>query len=181
VIIEFPRKAKEKMLYGDTIKIFAKGQGLELEEYPEIKCYNLDPELLNKMKIKKSGKTKLRVPVTTIAPAECMGSGLGIAHVGTGDYDIMTSDPDSVKKYNLDQMKFGDIVALMDHDNRYGRAFRKGAITIGIVVHSDCLRAGHGPGITTLLTCATPLIEPVLDPKANIVNYIKPRGKARQT
>ena len=180
VIIEFPRKAKEKMMYGDTIKIFAKGQGLLLEDYPEIKCFNLDPELLNKMKIKKSGKTKLKVPVTTIAPAECMGSGLGVAHAAKGDYDIMTSDPASVKKYKLDKMRFGDIVALMDHDNRYGRAFRKGAMTIGIVVHSDCLRAGHGPGIATLLTCAEPLIEPVIDAKANIVNYMKSGGRAQK-
>jgi len=42
-------------------------------------------------------------------------------------------------------------------------------VTIGIVVHSDCLLAGHGPGVTTLMTCATPLIEPVIDAKANIV------------
>ncbi len=65
-------------------------------------------------------------------------------------------------------MRFGDFVALMDHDNSYGRAFVQGAVSIGVLVHSNCLLAGHGPGISTLMTCPKSLIEPVLDPDANI-------------
>ena len=61
----------------------------------------------------------------------------------------------------------------MDHDNRYGRAYRKGAVTIGIIVHSDCLIAGHGPGVTTLMTCETSQIEPVLDKSAIIAELLK--------
>jgi len=118
------------------------------------------------------------LPVTTIVPAQCMGSGLGRAHVAAGDYDVMTSDPETVKEYKLDNLKFGDFVALLDHDNSYGRAFVKGAVSMGIVVHSDCLLAGHGPGISTLMTCSTSLIEPVLDANANIANLLK-IGKKR--
>jgi hypothetical protein len=173
VIVDFPREVKEKLTYDDTIIIFAKGQGLKLLNYPDIMLYNLSPELLKKMKIKKSGKTKLEVPVTTMVPAACMGSGLGAPHVAKGDYDIMTSDPETVKEYQLDKIRFGDFVALMDHDNRYGRTYRKGAVTIGIVVHSDCLLAGHGPGVTTLMTCATSLIKPVIDPQANMADLLK--------
>jgi len=101
-----------------------------------------------------------------------MGSGVGAPHVAKGDYDIMTSDPETVAEYRLDQIRFGDFVALMDHDNRYGRAYRRGAITIGVVVHSDCLTAGHGPGVTTLMTCKTSLIKPVIDPQANIADLL---------
>jgi len=172
VIVDFPREVKEKMTYDDKIMIRAKGQGLKLLDYPDIALFNLDPALLAKMKIVELGGGKLRVPVTTIVPAACMGSGVGAAHVAKGDYDIMTSDPETVKEYKLDQIRFGDFVALMDHDNRYGRAYRKGAISIGTVVHSDCLRAGHGPGVTTVMTCATPLIEPVLDPQASIADLL---------
>jgi len=64
-------------------------------------------------------------------------------------------------------------VALLDHDNSYGRAFVKGAVSIGIVVHSNCLLAGHGPGISTLMTCPRALIEPVMDPDANLANLLK--------
>lgn len=170
VIIDFPREAKEKLTYDDKIIIHARGQGLKLLDYPDIALFNLDPDLLKKMKIVKSGKKVLEVPVTTLVPAACMGSGVGSAHVASGDYDIMTSDPETVKEYKLDQIRFGDFVALLDHDNRFGRAFRKGAISIGVVVHSNCLLAGHGPGVTTLMTCGTRLIQPVIDPKANIAD-----------
>jgi hypothetical protein len=73
-------------------------------------------------------------------------------------------------KYKLDKIRFGDFVALMDHDNRYGRAYRQGAVTIGVVVHSDCRVAGHGPGVTTVMTCQKSIIKPVINPRANIAD-----------
>ena len=173
LIVDFPRKVKEKLTYDDKIIVHAKGQGLQLSDYPEIKLMNLDPSLLKKMKIKKVDKHTIKVPVTTVVPPACMGSGLGTIHSSKGDYDIMTSDPESVTKYRLDKIKFGDFVALMDHDNRYGRAYRQGAISIGIVIHSDCRRAGHGPGVTTLMTCESSRIKPVIDSKANIADLLK--------
>ena len=172
VIVNFDRDVKEKMLYSDTIIIRGKGQGLKLIDYPDIALFNLDPTLLHVMKIRELEGGVLEVPVTTIVPAVCMGSGIGSAHVAKGDYDIMTSDADTVQEYGIDKIRLGDFVALLDHDNRYGRAYRKGAITIGIVIHSDCLEAGHGPGVTTLMTCASPLIRPIIDPAANIADLL---------
>ena len=170
VIIDFPRDVKEKLTYEDKILITSRGQGLKLLDYPEIVTFNLDPELLAKMSIKELGGKKLQVPVTTIVPAACLGSGIGSAQVASGDYDIVTGDPESNKKYGFEKIRFGDIVALLDHDNRFGRDYHQGAISIGVVVHSDCKLAGHGPGVTTLLTCGTSLIEPVIDPKANLAD-----------
>ena len=172
VIVDFPRAVKEKLTYDDKIIIRAQGQGLKLLDFPDIMLFNLDPALLERLRITQTAEGRLRVPVTTFVPAACMGSGIGSPHVAKGDYDIVTSDPDSVAEYHLDQLRFGDFVALMDHDNRYGRAYRKGAVTIGVVVHSDCLRAGHGPGVTTLMTCKTALIEPVLDPRASLADIL---------
>jgi hypothetical protein len=172
VIVDFPRDAKENLTYDDKIIVRGRGQGLALTDYPEIAVFNLDPELLAKMNIKETDSGKLRVPVTTIVPAACMGSGIGASNVAKGDYDITTGDPETIREYKLDQIRLGDFVALQDHDNRFGREFRKGAVSIGIVVHSDCKTSGHGPGVTTLLTCATPLIEPVVDPRANIADVL---------
>ena len=171
LIVEFDRAVKEKMTYDDKIQIRAKGQGLALLDHPEVKLFNLDPDLLHKMKIKIEGG-KLQVPVTTRVPAPCMGSGVGRAHVCAGDYDVMTSDPETVEKYGLDKMRFGDFVALMDHDNAYGRAYRQGAVSIGVVVHSDCRLAGHGPGISTIMTCTAGQIQPVVDPTANLADLL---------
>lgn len=174
VMIDFPKAILKQLTYDDKIMIITRGQGLRLIDYPDIKLYNLDPDLLKKVKIKqKKLKGLIEVPVTTIVPAQCMGSGLGAAHTAAGDYDIMTSDPDTVKEYKLDKLKFGDFVALLDHDNSYGRSFLKGAISIGVVVHSDCLLAGHGPGVSTLMTCSKSLIKPILDASANIADILK--------
>ena len=172
VIVDFPREVKEKLTYDDKILIMSKGQGLKLLDYPDIVLFNLDPELLKKMGVLEPGKKKLQVPVTTIVPAACMGSGIGSSNVATGDYDIVTGDPDSMKEYKLDQVRFGDFVAMMDHDNRFGRDYHKGAISIGVVVHSDCKLAGHGPGVTTIMTCGKSMIEPVIDPRANIADLL---------
>ncbi len=173
VMVDFSRAVMEQLTYDDKIIIRTIGQGLKLLDYPKITLFNMDPGLLQKMKIKKNQRGTLKVPVTTIVPAPCMGSGLGSAHVAAGDYDVMTSDPKTVKKYKLDRLKFGDFVALMDHDNSFGRAYVQGAVSIGIVVHSDCLLAGHGPGIATLMTCSTPEIEPEISATANIANLLK--------
>ena len=173
IIVDFDQETLENLSYEDKIKIRAKGQGLELLDYPDIKLFNLDPELLKKLDIKEIGNKKIEVAVTTMVPAACMGSGVGSVHVGAGDYDVMTSDPETVKKYDLDKMRFGDFVALIDHDNSYGRAYVKGAVSIGIVVHSDCKLAGHGPGISTIMTCPSPLIKPVINKKANIADILK--------
>ena len=180
IMVDFPRNVLKQLTYDDKIMIRTVGQGLKLIDYPDIKLYNLDPGLLEKMNIKSTENSKLKenikkiikVPVTTIVPAQCMGSGLGAAHTAAGDYDIMTSDPETVKEFKLDKLRFGDFVALLDHDNSYGRSYLKGAVSIGVVVHSDCLLAGHGPGVSTLMTCSKPVIEPVLDAKANIADLL---------
>jgi hypothetical protein len=172
LMIDFPVNTMAQMTYDDKIIVHTRGQGLTLTDYPEIKLFNLDPELFLKLNIQEN-EGKLIVPVTTVIPPVCMGSGVGSPHVASGDYDIMTSDPETVDTYGLDKIRFGDFVALLDHDNSYGRTYRKDAISIGIVVHSDCLRAGHGPGVTTLMTCAKAQIEPIIDPGANIANLLK--------
>ena len=93
--------------------------------------------------------------------------------MGTGDYDIMTTDREEIAELGLDKLRFGDFVAITDHDNTFGRSWRKGAVTAGIVIHSDCLLAGHGPGVTTLISCAKPLIVPKVDSNANLGKILK--------
>jgi len=172
VMIDFPQAAIEKLTHDDKILIRGFGQGLKLLDYPDIAVYNLDPRLLFKLGIKEHGK-KIRVSVTAMIPAELMGSGTGSMAMGAGDYDIMTTDRKYIKRHGFDKIRFGDFVALMDHDNLYGRSFREGAVTIGIVIHGDCRYAGHGPGVSTLLSASRPIIEPVINPNANIAKIMK--------
>jgi len=180
VLIDFDQETLEKLCIGDKILVKAYGQGLKLLDYPEIKVFNLDPSLLEKMNIKEMGDGTIGVPVTCEIPAKMMGSGLGSASVASGDYDITTADKKMVEKYKLDQIRFGDIVAISDADNSYGRSYREGAVSVGIVVHSDCVIAGHGPGVATLLTSTTSKIKFNIATDANIANYLNIGTKRKQ-
>lgn len=172
ILIDFPDKALDKLTYDDKILIKAVGQGLKIEGLPDVFVYNLDPRILKIWNLKIVGK-KLEVPVTLTVPSALMGSGLGHGDPGTGDYDITTQDPKAVKKYGLDKLKFGDFVAIMDADNTYGRHYYGGAITIGIVSHSDSFLSGHGPGISTIFSSREGSIIPKIDPKANLASLLK--------
>lgn len=174
VLIYFTKEDLEKMKLDDEILIKAYGQGLSLTNYPDIKIYNLDPRLLEKMNIRESNG-KVEVPVTATVPGHLMGSGIGASSTATGDYDITTGNYEEIKELGLDRLRLGDFVYLENCDNTFGREYRKGAGTIGIVVHSDCVKMGHGPGVTTLITSKVERIKPIIDPHANIVNYLNLR------
>lgn len=87
------------------------------------------------------------------------------------DYDITTADVDEIKRLGIDKLRFDDLVLLRDCDNSFGRGYLKVAVSIGVVVHSDCIIMGHGPGVTTILTCKESLLEGVLSEDANIINW----------
>ena len=115
---------------------------------------------------------RLRVSVTHRVPAKVMGSGLGRNHVYKGDYDIQLFDEQVVAEHNLETLRFGDIVAIIDADHTYGRIYRTGAVSIGVVVHSRSWTAGHGPGVTTLFSSKEGKIETVIDPNANLARLL---------
>lgn len=173
VMLAFNSETLEKLTSDDKFLIRAYGQGLELLDHPEIMALNIDPELLDKLNIKENEDGTISVPVTHVVPAELMGSGLGSSNMITGDYDIMTHDPDAVKKYNLKTLRFGDIVMIENHSNVNGPDYLQGACTVGVIVHGDSFTSGHGPGVTVLLTSRKPLIKPVLDEKANLADIME--------
>jgi len=183
VLMDFPDDALGKLTIGDKIQIRARGLGLKLLDMPQVALMNMDPVLLEKMRPEARGDV-LRVPVALCLPAAIMGSGLGRSHTFSGDYDIQLFDERVVEQYGLGAMRFGDIVAVQDADHTFGRTYRTGAVSIGVVVHSRCTTAGHGPGLTTLMSSREGKIEPVIDQSANIADCLRigrrrPRRRAR--
>ncbi|MBP8953917.1 MAG: DUF4438 domain-containing protein [Armatimonadetes bacterium] len=171
VFIDFPEAVLRKLRYGNKIQVWGRGMGLKLLDAPEVSVNNLDPRMLKKMKVKvKDGR--LQVKVAKSIPACIMGSGLGRDNVARGDYDVQLSDPAVVAEYGLADLRLGDIVAILDADNTYGRIYKTGAITVGIVVHGGCVTAGHGPGVTTLFTSTSGAIDVTTDAKANIATIL---------
>jgi len=175
VLIDFPQEVLEQLLIGDRILIKAFGLGLRLLDFPEIKVLNMDPGLLEAWNPKPNGD-KLEVPVTHIVPAAIMGSGLGSNQVNSGDYDIQLFDEAVVEQYGLGNLRLGDLVAIIDADHSFGRIYRQGAVSVGVVVHTNCVTAGHGPGVTTLMTSPGGKIIPQITQNANVASQLKLRA-----
>lgn len=171
VMTDFQPEAMEKLVIEDKVMIKAYGVGLKLLDIPEVKTYNLSPRFLEAID-PEIASGKLELPVTHVVPAAIMGSGLGRSHVSSGDYDITLFCEETVKEFGLEDLRLGDLVAIVDADHSYGRIYRKGAMSVSIVTHSDCITAGHGPGTTTLFTSKIGAIEPVIDADANIAKIL---------
>lgn len=171
VIVHFDGETRQLMNLEDKVLVEAYGQGLALEGRDDIFVQSLDPAVLERMGVEERGG-KLFVPVVAVVPPYLMGSGTGSGNCYSGDYDIMTADRAEIARLGLDKLRFGDFVLLEDCDNVYGRGFLRGSAAVGVVIHSDCVVTGHGPGVTTVLAARTRVIEPKIDPGANLKRYM---------
>lgn len=174
LLIDFPGDVNDLLCVGDSVQIIAHGRGLAFTDYPQIELKKCSPLLINNMPIEVVNTQKIRVPVVMELPPRIMGSGaeLNSEYV---DQDLMSGDRALMAELGIDQMRLGDLVVIPDADHRWGRGYRSGAVTIALCIHGDSVMTGHGPGILTLMTCAEPCIEWVIDPQANIANYLKIR------
>lgn len=173
----FTKEDLNKMDGNENFLIRTRGQGLKTPEAPGVTWMNIDPDLVEAMNLEADEQGKVAFPVVTVLPAFMMGSGLGSASMMTGDYDIMTQDPQANEKFGLNDLRFGDFVAVVDHDSTYGAHYKKGAITIGVVVHSDSFTSGHGPGLTVVATSNDGSLVPVVDKQANLTTYFERMGQ----
>jgi hypothetical protein len=146
VLVDFPQETMEQLVIGDKVQVRA-------------------------MAPHRDGD-RLRVRAARRLPAHIMGSGIGRSHTFAGDYDTQMFDETIVSEYGLDELRLGDIVAVENADHTFGRVYRTGAVSIGVVVHSCCKTAGHGPGVTTLMSSREGLIDVEPDDEANIANHL---------
>jgi hypothetical protein len=177
LLIDFPAEANELLCVGDTIQIRAVGRGIEYVDYPQIMLKKCSPALIEAIPAEAIDDRKIRIPVTMELPIRIMGSGAEL-NPDYVDQDLMSGDRALMAQLGIDKMRLGDLVVIRDADHRYGRGYRAGAVTIGLCIHGDSVMTGHGPGILTLMTCAEPCIETVIDPHANIAHYLKLRDPA---
>ncbi len=174
LLVDFSPEDGELLCIGDAIQIRAMGQGLQFLDYPDIMLKKCSPELIKAIPIEETGTGKIRVPVTMAMPIEIMGSGAEL-NPDFVDQDLMSGDRELMAELGIDQMRLGDLVVIPDADHRFGRGYCPGAVTIVLCIHGDSIMTGHGPGLLTLMTCKESLIEWVIDPAANIANYLNIR------
>ena len=176
LLVDFQPDVIRRLRIGDRIQVTAIGQGLKLRDYPSVRTMNLSPRLLARWGVR-GHDGHLHVPVSHIVPAGVMGSGLGRQEGVFGDTDIQLSDRALARRFRLHTLRFGDLVAICGLDARFGASRRGGAITVGVVVHSDSNVAGHGPGVTPLLISTAGRILPVYSGRANIATILDVRRR----
>jgi hypothetical protein len=172
----FPKDVVEKLALNDRVRIKAKGLGLKIEGFEDVKVNKLSPELFEKLGLTLEGG-EIVVPVVMEVPGAIMGSGLGYQPVESLDYDIQTTCPEVVEQYDLKKLRIGDVVAIRDHSDVYSPGRYVGAVTIGTVIHGFSDAAGHGPGVNPILSAMPGRIKVKIDPNANVAYYlgIRPR------
>jgi len=171
VMVEFDDDVYDVLNIGDRMQIRVIGLGMEALNVEDLYLRNISPRLVDALTDAGMGVNDdgvLVVPVTHIIPAKIMGSGLGRNHVHSGDYDIQMFDEGINERYGLNSLRFGDIIAIENADNAHGRIYREGAWTIGVIVHGISTVAGHGPGVTALITSPTGNIAPEINDQSNL-------------
>jgi hypothetical protein len=163
-MVWFPKSTIEKLALDDKIQIKAVGAGLKIEGFEDVKLNKMSPTLLKNMGILiENGK--LVVPVVIEVPGWLMGSGIGWSpSTETVDYDIQTTCPEYVEEFDLKKLRLGDIVAIKDHYDAYGRGRYKDAITIGVIIHGFSDFGGHGPGVNPVMTALPGRIRTTIEP-----------------
>ena len=173
VLVDFGRPVAERVTTGDAVTVTAVGQGLVLPEHPGIVVKNCAPGLLARMPGGTRPDGRLEVHVTARIPAEAVGAGAGMvseyantdlmgAYAGLGD-DL---------SLGLEGLRIGDLVAVADADHRFGRGYRPGFLTIGVISTGQCMLFGHGPGPSSLMSGPTEAFALVDDPDANLASWL---------
>lgn len=177
VLVDFAEPQAAELTTGDAVRITAVGQGLRLTEHDSIVVKNCSPGLIAAVPGGTAADGVLEVHVAARIPAEAAGAGVGMiseyantdlmgAYAGLGD-DL---------SLGLESLRVGDIVALEGADHRYGRGYRAGYLTIGVISTGQCLLFGHGPGPSTLLTGPAGAFRLVDDPGANLASWFHDDG-----
>jgi hypothetical protein len=172
VLVDMDEADMRHVTTGDQVTVFAHGQGLRLSDHPSIVVKNCSPALLDAMAGGTTANGQLEVHVAMTVPADAIGAGAGMAseyantdlmgaYVGLGD-DL---------SLGLEGLRVGDVVAMPDQDHRFGRGYRPGWTTIGIISTASCMLFGHGPGPSSIMSGPTEAFSLVIDDDANLKSF----------
>ncbi len=167
-LVWFPDDVKEKLTLDDRGQIRSKGMGLVIQGFEDVKVNKCSPGFLEKIGIEVKGG-KLVVPVVAELPGYILGAGIGYdPNIETVDYDIQSTCPETNEEFNIAGLRLGDIIAINNHYDAWGRGRYEGSVTIGVIVHGWSDFAGHGPGVNPILAALPGKIETRSDPDSNI-------------
>jgi Domain of unknown function (DUF4438) len=148
VIAAFPQDTLRLLRPGDQVAVRSRGTGAA-DPLPGVTIRNIDPALLAVLPVT-FGPGTLTVGVRAQLPSKLVGNGIG-RPTPMWDLDLQLT-PASARGHDAAGLRLGDLVAITDLDTRFNAGYRRGWITIGLVVHGGSPQPGHGPGVTAILT-----------------------------
>ncbi len=165
VIAGFRQDDLARMRPGDQVSVRGRGQGHRPGWLPSgVAMMNLDPGLVAGLPVGPGTGGIVTAAVRAVLPAKLTGNGLGRPAAGW-DLDLQVGAGDGL------DLRLGDLVAIDDIDARYNMGYRRGWVSVGIVVHGASPLPGHGPGMTPILT----------GPRSALVTAADPDGHAGLT
>ncbi|HEY1322253.1 MAG TPA: DUF4438 domain-containing protein [Streptosporangiaceae bacterium] len=181
VLVDFPAAVSEQVTTGDAVTVTATGQGLVLPDHPAIVVKNCAPGLLAAMPGGTMPDGRLEVHVAARIPAEAVGAGAGmISEYANTDLMGAYAGLGEDLSLGLEGLRIGDVVVIADADHRYGRGYRPGFITIGVISTGQCMLFGHGPGPSSLMSGPAGAFTLVEDPAANLASWLHGDGEVGQ-
>ena len=168
VSVEGPAARLESIVPGATVVVEATGRGLALPDWPDVHLMNVSPAILDVLPLREVAG-RLEIAVRAVAPSRAAGAGIGQdAWIG----DLEVADPSLLSPAGID-LAFGDIVAFEAIDGRYGRYYRPGIVSVGVVAHGPSPAPGHGIGVTVLLAGPADRLSIVRDDEATIAPRLR--------
>jgi hypothetical protein len=158
VVVSFDQQDLTRMRPSDQVAVRTCGQGWRPPGFPsEVTLLNTDPAALRWLPITVAGDgTCVTAGVRAVVPSKLAGNGIGRPAVGW-DLDLQLGGP-AAGGGRADagaageDVLLGDLVAVSDLDARFNLGYRRGWLTVGVIVHGASPLPGHGPGITPILT-----------------------------
>jgi len=168
VIVGFRPEDLAVMRPSDEVLLQTCGQGWRPAGIPPgVAVLNLDPAAFAALPVQVSADgSRVTTAVRCVLPGKLAGNGIG-RPAASWDLDLQLTPADVGAPgvmapggaAALPDVLLGDLVALTDIDARYNIGYRRGWLTVGVVVHGASPLPGHGPGITPILTGPSAALE----------------------
>jgi hypothetical protein len=167
VIVSLAQGDLARLRPADQVAVRAYGQGWRPAGFPaEVTVLNTAPAAFAALPVTVTGGGRVLAGVRTIAASKLAGNGIGRPAAGW-DLDLQLSAPGGQSgdgSEGTGRLLLGDLLAVSDLDARWNMGYRRGWLTVGLVVHGASPLPGHGPGITPILTGPAGVLQAEPDP-----------------
>lgn len=148
VIACFEPDVLARLAPSDAVVVRGHGQGLQLNGPAGVTVRNISPSALGLLPLDVAA-SGVGVSARARIPSHVVGNGIG-RPVEQWDLDLSV-DETVAGALGLAGLRLGDLVAVDDLDVRHNAGYRRGYLTVGIVVHGGSPQPGHGPGLMPIL------------------------------